>query len=80
MAQRKITAKQQEFLDYIKEEILKKGTIQVYEDQKTNRNMNAYGHGAQRSIQIALIQQLAEIQRLRKERKNAGQQVRGELS
>src|SRR5690606_38152846 len=52
------------------EEILKKGTIQVYEDQKTNRNMSAYGHGAQRSIQIALIQQLAEIQRLRKDGKN----------
>lgn len=52
------------------EEILKKGTIQVYEDQKTNRNMNAYGHGAQRSIQIALIQQLAEIQRTKKDGKN----------
>ena len=52
------------------EEILKKGTIQVYEDQTTNRNMNAYGHGAQRSIQIALIQQLAEMQRLRKDGKN----------
>lgn len=52
------------------EEILKKGTIQVYEDKKTNRNMNAYGHGAQRSIQIALIQQLAEMQRLRKDGKN----------
>ena len=52
------------------EEILKKGTIQVYEDQNINRNMNAYGHGAQRSIQIALIQQLAEIQRIKKDGKN----------
>lgn len=52
------------------EDILRKGTIQVYEEHNINRNMNAYGHGAQRSIQIALIQQLAEIQRIKKEGKN----------
>lgn len=45
------------------DELMKKGTIQVYEDSKISRNFSAYGHGAQRSIQMALIQHLAEIQK-----------------
>jgi len=45
-------------------EVFNKGTIKVYEHQSpTGRDVTSLGHGAQRSIQMALIQYLAEIKR-----------------
>jgi putative ATP-dependent endonuclease of the OLD family len=45
-------------------DVFSKGTIKVYEQQlPTGRDVAALGHGAQRSIQMALIQHLAEIKR-----------------
>ncbi len=45
-------------------EVFSKGTIKVYEHQSpTGRDVASLGHGAQRSIQMALIQHLAEIRR-----------------
>lgn len=45
------------------DEIIKAGTIRVYEGGGGGRDFSSYGHGAQRSIQIALIQYLAEVKR-----------------
>lgn len=45
------------------DDIFKAGTIKVYEDQQVGREFGEYGHGAQRSIQMALIQELAEIKK-----------------
>ncbi len=45
-------------------EVFNKGTIKVYEEQILNgRDVSSLGHGAQRSIQMALIQHLAELKR-----------------
>lgn len=45
-------------------EIFNKGTLKVYEgDETTGRDVSSFGHGAQRSIQMALIRHLAEIRR-----------------
>jgi putative ATP-dependent endonuclease of the OLD family len=45
-------------------DVLSRGTIKVYEHQlPTGRDVSSLGHGAQRSIQMALIQHLAEIKR-----------------
>ncbi|MBX9891879.1 MAG: AAA family ATPase [Chitinophagaceae bacterium] len=45
-------------------DVFSKGTIKVYEHQlPTGRDVGSLGHGAQRSIQMALIQHLAEIKR-----------------
>lgn len=45
-------------------EIFNKGTIKVYEPQLNDgRDISTLGHGAQRSIQMALIRHLAEIKR-----------------
>jgi predicted ATP-dependent endonuclease of OLD family len=45
-------------------EIFGKGTIKIYEDgSPISRDVSSLGHGAQRSIQMALIQHLAEIKR-----------------
>jgi putative ATP-dependent endonuclease of the OLD family len=41
--------------------IFKDGTIRVYENGNEGRDCSAYGHGAQRSIQMALIRHLADI-------------------
>lgn len=42
--------------------IFKNGTIKVFENNSNiGRNLSCYGHGAQRSIQMALIRKLAEI-------------------
>lgn len=41
--------------------IFKDGTIRVYENGNEGRDCSAYGHGAQRSIQMALIRHLANI-------------------
>jgi energy-coupling factor transporter ATP-binding protein EcfA2 len=45
------------------DEIIKSGTVRVYEDEGPGRNFASYGHGAQRSIQIALIRHLADVKR-----------------
>jgi predicted ATP-dependent endonuclease of OLD family len=37
------------------------GTIRVYENGNEGRDCSAYGHGAQRAIQMALIRHLADI-------------------
>jgi putative ATP-dependent endonuclease of OLD family len=46
------------------DDIIKAGTIKVYEGAGGGRDFSSYGHGAQRSIQIALIQYLAEVKRV----------------
>lgn len=42
-------------------EIFNAGTVKVYENDAEGRDVASYGHGAQRSVQMALIQHLAEI-------------------
>ncbi|MES2429309.1 MAG: AAA family ATPase [Bacteroidota bacterium] len=45
-------------------EVFNKGTIKVYELQSPNgRDISSLGHGAQRSIQMALVRHLAELKR-----------------
>ena len=45
-------------------EVFSKGTIKVYENQlPEGRDVSALGHGAQRSIQMALVRHLSDIQR-----------------
>jgi len=45
-------------------EVLSKGTIKVFENQSPNgKDVTSLGHGAQRSIQMALIRHLAEIKK-----------------
>ncbi len=66
------TAKLQEFFPGISiklhvptpviKDIFKGGTLKVYEDGM-GRDLTSYGHGAQRSIQMTLIQHLADIKR-----------------
>lgn len=49
-------------------EVFKSGTIKVYEDGKTEGiDISSLGTGAQRSIQMALIRQLAEVKKGDKE-------------
>lgn len=45
------------------DELIKSGSIKVYENQNEGREFSSYGHGAQRSIQMALVQYLAEVKR-----------------
>lgn len=45
------------------DDLIKAGSIKVYENQNQGRDFSSYGHGAQRSIQMALIQYLAEVKR-----------------
>lgn len=45
------------------DELIKSGSIKVYENQNQGRDFSSYGHGAQRSIQMALVQYLAEVKR-----------------
>lgn len=45
------------------EDIFKAGTVKVFEQQDIGRDFAAYGHGAQRSIQMALIRHLAEVKK-----------------
>lgn len=42
-------------------DIFKSGTIKVFESDDIARNLSHYGHGSQRSIQMALIKSLAEL-------------------
>lgn len=45
-------------------EVFNRGTIKVYESMSTDgRDISTLGHGAQRSIQMALIRHLAELKR-----------------
>ncbi|MGE8610181.1 MAG: ATP-dependent nuclease, partial [Acinetobacter baumannii] len=44
------------------EDIFKSGTIKIFEDKTTERDFANFGHGTQRSIQMALIRYLADIQ------------------
>jgi len=45
-------------------EVFNKGTLKVYEgEMDMGRDVSSFGHGAQRSIQMALIRHLAEIKR-----------------
>jgi putative ATP-dependent endonuclease of OLD family len=45
-------------------DIFKSGTIKVYEDGQTaGRDISSFGSGAQRSIQMALIRQLADVKK-----------------
>ncbi|MBI2722633.1 MAG: AAA family ATPase [Bacteroidetes bacterium] len=45
-------------------EVFSKGTIKVFENlNPTGKDVSALGHGAQRSIQMALVQHLADIKR-----------------
>jgi len=45
-------------------EVFSKGTLKVYEGEANiGRDVSSFGHGAQRSIQMALIRHLAEIKR-----------------
>ena len=47
-------------------DFLKSATIKIYDqrhDQETGRDASSFGHGAQRSVQIALIKCLSEIRR-----------------
>ncbi|MDN5623753.1 MAG: ATP-binding protein, partial [Acinetobacter sp.] len=45
------------------DDLIKAGTLKVFEGQGCDRDFSSYGHGAQRSIQMALVQYLAEIKR-----------------
>lgn len=45
------------------DDLIKAGTLKVVEGQGADRDFSSYGHGAQRSIQMALVQYLAEIKR-----------------
>lgn len=46
------------------DDLIKAGTIKVFEGTGNGRDFSSYGHGAQRSIQMALVQYLAEIKRV----------------
>ncbi|MGU5768105.1 ATP-dependent nuclease [Aeromonas allosaccharophila] len=43
------------------DDLIKAGTLKVFEGQGDGRDFTSYGHGAQRSIQMALVQYLAEV-------------------
>ncbi len=45
------------------DELIKGGTIKVFENSNEGREFSSYGHGAQRAIQMALVQYLAEVKR-----------------
>ncbi|WP_291372406.1 AAA family ATPase [Acinetobacter sp. UBA6720] len=44
------------------EDIFKNGTIKIFENETIERDFSNFGHGSQRSIQMALIRYLADIQ------------------
>lgn len=45
------------------EDLIKAGTVKVYEDAGVARGFSSYGHGAQRAIQMTLVRHLAEVKR-----------------
>lgn len=44
-------------------DILKNGTLKIFENEITSRELNNFGHGTQRSIQMALIRYLAQVKK-----------------
>ena len=45
------------------DELIKSGTLRLHEAAGAARDFSSYGHGTQRSVQMALIRHLAEIRR-----------------
>lgn len=45
-------------------DILKDGTLKIFENEITSRELNNFGHGTQRSIQMALIRYLAQVKKV----------------
>lgn len=45
------------------DDLIKSGTIKVFEGLNDGRDFSSYGHGAQRAVQMALVQHLAEVKR-----------------
>lgn len=43
------------------DDLFKSGTVKIYEGDDVSRDFTAYGHGAQRSVQMALVRHLAEV-------------------
>lgn len=52
-------------------DIFKVGTLKVFDNHLFSRDFNQFGHGTQRSIQMALIQYLAELTQLSKDTKRS---------
>lgn len=44
------------------EDIFKNGTLKIFENQTNERDFSSFGHGTQRSVQMALIRYLADVQ------------------
>lgn len=44
-------------------DLIKAGTVKVYEGDGRGRAFGAYGHGAQRAIQMAMVRHLADLKR-----------------
>lgn len=44
-------------------ELIKGGTVRVYEGEGRGRPFGCYGHGAQRAIQMAMVRHLADLKR-----------------
>ena len=44
-------------------DLIKAGTVKVYEGEGRGRAFGSYGHGAQRAIQMAMVQHLADLKR-----------------
>lgn len=45
------------------DDLIKSGTLKLYEGAGDAREFSSYGHGTQRSVQMALIRHLAEVRR-----------------
>ncbi len=45
------------------DDLIKSGTLRLYEGAGAPRDFSSYGHGTQRSVQMALIRHLAEVRR-----------------
>lgn len=45
------------------EDLIQSGTVRIYENGPVGRNVGEYGHGTQRAVQMALIQQLSETKK-----------------
>ncbi|MDH5824212.1 AAA family ATPase [Luteimonas sp. RD2P54] len=44
-------------------DLIKSGTVKVYEGEGAGRSFGFYGHGAQRAIQMAMVRHLADLKR-----------------
>ncbi|MGM3213321.1 ATP-dependent nuclease, partial [Klebsiella pneumoniae] len=44
-------------------DLIKAGTVKVYEGDGKGRGFGSYGHGAQRAIQMAMVRHLADLKR-----------------